>query len=109
MYPYLQCAVEEAAVLARLVAESFTGGDGRHGAWGKDPLQPAASRRKVVPLPRHGLGCESLLPRDQHSTVRPRDKTHRAIFAEWQKKTWSQNQWVCKKGQFSNGLMESRD
>lgn len=81
MCPYLQCTVEEAAVLARLVAESFTGGDGRHGAWGKDPLQPAASGRKVVPLPRHVPGCESPISRDQHSTVRPHDKTHRAIFA----------------------------
>lgn len=51
---YLQCAVEEAAVLARLVAQAFAGGNGVHGARTRNALQPTAARRKVVPLPRHG-------------------------------------------------------
>lgn len=52
----LQGAVEEAAVLPRLVAQAFAGCDGGHGPGGHQPLRPArcsAAGRKVVPLPRH--------------------------------------------------------
>lgn len=54
---YLQGAVQEAAVLARLVAQPFAGGDGGHGArW-----HPAA-----VPLPRHLLPPPSVSLHSRH-------------------------------------------
>lgn len=57
VYPTdLQGAVEEAAVLSGLVAQAFAGCDRGHGSRGHQPLHPAyrsATRRKVVPLPRH--------------------------------------------------------
>lgn len=40
---YLQGAVQEAAVLARLVAQPFTGSDGRHGAGFQDSLHPPST------------------------------------------------------------------
>lgn len=61
----LQSAVQEAAVLSRLVAQAFAGCDGVHVPGGHQPMQPprcrsthtaataTAARRKVVPLPRH--------------------------------------------------------
>lgn len=57
VYPTdLQGAVQEAAILSRLVAQAFAGRDGGHGSRGHQPLHPAycsAAGRKVVPLPRH--------------------------------------------------------
>lgn len=57
----LKGAVQEAAVLSRLIAQAFAGRDGGHGSRGRQPLRPAdrsAAGRKVVPLPRHPLpGC----------------------------------------------------
>ena len=57
VYPTdLQSAVEEAAVLSRLVAQAFAGCNRVHGPRGRQPLYPAyrsATGRKVVPLPRH--------------------------------------------------------
>lgn len=49
----LQSAVEEAAVLSRLVAQALAGCDRSHGSRGHQPLGCSAARRKVVPLPRH--------------------------------------------------------
>lgn len=55
----LQGAVEEAAVLSRLIAQAFAGGDGGHGPGRGQPLHArrAAAGRKVVPLPRHHCPC----------------------------------------------------
>lgn len=52
----LQSAVEEAAVLPRLVAQAFAGCDRGHGSGGHQRLRPtcrSAAGCKVVPLPRH--------------------------------------------------------
>lgn len=40
----LQGAVQEAAVLSRLVAKAFAGRDGGHGSRGHQPLSPAQRR-----------------------------------------------------------------
>lgn len=40
---YLEGAVQEAAVLARLIAQPFTGSDGRHGARSQDSLHPPST------------------------------------------------------------------
>ena len=57
VYPTdLQSAVEEAAVLSRLVAQAFAGCNRGHGSRGHQPLRRtycSAARRKIVPLPRH--------------------------------------------------------
>lgn len=50
---YLQCTIQKAAILSRLIAESFTRCYRCRIAWCEHSLHTASSHGKIIPLPRH--------------------------------------------------------